>query len=240
MFLLHGNGCSLAARRQTRVFAPTLRFRAPGTSFTSAHALNRFLVLVRLGFTFSRVKNRPFPCLNLLLPFPLFHSGWTLFRVWHHLHFLPRLGQVSRPLHLRDLFQHKALVSPLSGQFWWREISLTQDSLLWSVLPAVVFKLVTSDHEINIIALALCDYLNFFIPETPIHEPISIFYPLPRLWNTARWATSGSTSRSYHRSYELWRSLNKPWGWVVWTFSSSSWIPNTDRERLGVTHSWAR
>ena len=75
MFLLHGNGCSLAARRQTRVFAPTLRFRAPGTSFTSAHALNRFLLLVHLGFTFSRVKNRPFPCLNLLLPFPLFHSG---------------------------------------------------------------------------------------------------------------------------------------------------------------------
>lgn len=74
MFLLHRNVCSLAARRQTRVFAPTLRFPAPGTSFTSAHALNRFLLLVRLGFTFSRVKNRPFPCLNLLLPFPLFHS----------------------------------------------------------------------------------------------------------------------------------------------------------------------
>lgn len=99
MFLLHGNVCSLAARRQTRVFAPTLRFPAPGTSFASAHALNRFLLLVRVGFTFSRVKNRPFPCLNLLLPFPLFHSEWTLFRVWHHLHFLPRLGQVSRPLH---------------------------------------------------------------------------------------------------------------------------------------------
>ena len=208
------------------------------TYFTFSRAWNKFhesprLELVSLTralrFHVFLRQESSFPMLEFVFTFPLFHSGWTLFRVWHHLHSFPRLGQVSRPLHLRDLFQHKALVSPLSGQFWWREISLTYDFLLWSVLPSVVFKLVTSDHEINIIALALCEHLNFFLPETPIHEPISVFYPLPRLWNTACWATSGSTSRSYHRSYELWRSLNRPWGLVVWNFSSSSWIPNTDR-----------
>ena len=205
------------------------------TYFTFFRAWNKFhesprfelVSLTRaLRFHVFPRQESSFPMLEFAF---IFSVVSLLFCVWHHLQFLPRLGQVSRPLHLRDLFQHKALVSPLSGQFWWREISLTYDFLLWSVLPAVVFKLVTSDHEINIIALALCDYLNFFIPETPIHEPISIFYSLPRLWNTARWATSGSTSRSCHRSYELWRSVNKPWGLVVWNFSSSSWIPNTDR-----------
>ena len=104
------------------------------TYFTFSRAWNKFhesprLELVSLTralrFHVFLRQESSFPMLEFVFTFPLFHSGWTLFRVWHHLHSFPRLGQVSRPLHLRDLFQHKALVSPLSGQFWWREISLT-------------------------------------------------------------------------------------------------------------------